>query len=410
MSAFSHSLFSSAPPPRQWLVGPAAVLLCFTLSLPTALGSVALGLFALAWLAAGGWACQWQRWRASPTALWALALLLMFVVGMSYSSASHAQLGNFMGKYAKLLALVAMLGALTDARWQRRALQSFMVGSVIASALSYARFLGVVPAHLGDSVVQGHIHFGTIEAFAAYLFARQAFEPGPRRWLWGLLAALLAFDVIYICIARTGYVVLFALIVLLAAQRLGRKGVLAGGILALAFAAVSFTVFPTAKLRLEQGIQNLRQYERVEATHRGNLDQNSWGLRLQFWRNTLRIIALHPLRGSGTGSMPVEYARIAPQDLLTPNAHNEYLNTTEQVGLIGLVLLLGLGVAAWRDGARLMPVPRDATRAVLVTIGVGSLFNSLLMDVNEGRFFVVMLGVLLAASIGTARHRVGASP
>ena len=74
------------------------------------------------------------------------------------------------------------------------------------------------------------------------------------------------------------------------------------------------------------------------------------------------------------------------------------------------LLLLGLAVAAWRDARGLPRLERDFAWGVLVTIGVGSLFNSLLMDVNEGRFFVVMLGVLLAASIGTARHRVGASP
>lgn len=403
MSASTPSLFTSVRPPRQALVGPAAVLLCLTLSLPTALGSIALGLFALAWLAAGGWACQWQRWRASPTALWAAALLLMFGVGALYGSAPYHQAGDILGKYAKLLVLVALLGSLTEAVWQRRALHGFMLGAVVASLLSYARFAGLVPAGWADSVVQGHIHFGTIEAFAAYLFARQAFEPGPRRWLWALVAAALAFDVIYICIGRTGYVVLFALIVLLAGQRLGTRGVLVGGLVALVLAAVAFTAFPVARQRLDQGLQNLRQYERIEATHQGSLAGNSWGLRLRFWHVTLHIIEQRPLLGSGTGSLPGEYARVAPADLDTSNAHNEFLNTTEQIGLVGLFLLLGLGAAAWRDGARLTPLPRDAARAVLVTIGVGSLFNSLLMDVNEGRFLVVMLGVLLAASVRTGQ-------
>ena len=406
----SISSSSTSRPPRQWLVGPAAVLLCFTLSLPTATGSIALGLFALAWLAAGGWATQWQRWRGSPTAWWSAALLLMLAMGALYSSASHEQAGNILGKYAKLLVLLALLGSLVDPAWRRRATWAFLSGAVLASALSYARFAGVVPQAWVGSVVQGHIHFGIIEACAAYLFARQAIEAGPRRWLWALISALLAFDVLYVGIGGSGYVVLFALIVLLAGQRLGLKGVVIGGVCALLAAAVTFTALPPARLRLEQGLQNLRQYERVEATHEGSLVGNSWGLRLRFWHNTLRIIAVHPLVGSGTGSMPGEYARIAPKDLDTSNAHNEYLNTTEQIGLIGLVLLLGMGIAAWRDAALLPALQRDATQGVLVAIGTGSLFNSLLMDVNEGRFFVVMLGVLLAASIGTARQRVGASP
>jgi len=82
------------------ILGPAAVLLAFTLSLPTATGSAAALLFLAAWLLGGGWAWQWRRFRASPTALWATALLLMFVLGMFYGSGTHAQQMEVMGKYA----------------------------------------------------------------------------------------------------------------------------------------------------------------------------------------------------------------------------------------------------------------------------------------------------------------------
>lgn len=386
-------------PPRQALLGPACVLLAFTLSLPTATGSIAAVLAMLAWAASGGWRCQWQRWRASASAMWATALLAMFLLATSYGHATHAGAWSVLGKYSKLLLLPVIVMGLTDPRWRARALGAFLIGAVVASLLSYVRFFGLVPAHLAESIVQGHIHFGTIEAFAAYAFARLAFEPGRRRWLYAGLAALLCMDVIYVGTGRTGYVVIFALIVLLGAQRLGVKGLLAGAATALLLAAVAFTVFPVARMRMDEGLQNLRQYERVQATHEGSLRENSWGLRLQFWRNTLHIIARHPIVGNGTGSMMVEYASVAPKDLDTSNPHNEFLNTTEQIGLIGLALLLGLAVAAWRDGRRLGAVDRDYAHAVLVTIGVGSLFNSLLMDVNEGRFFVVMLGLLLAAGV-----------
>lgn len=386
-------------PPRQNLVGPAFVLLAFTLSLPTATGSIASVLALFAWVASGGWRCQWQRLRTSPSAMWAIALLVMFLLATSYGEASRADAWGTMGKYAKLLFLPMILLSLTDPRWRVRALRAFLIGTLLASLLSYVRFFGLVPAHLAQSIVQGHIHFGTIEAFAAYAFARMAFDPGRRRWLYALLAALLCVDVMYVGIARTGYVVLLALIVLLGAQRLGTKGVLAGAGTALLLAAIAFTAFPVARMRMEEGLQNLRQYERVEATHEGSLRENSWGLRLQFWRNTLRIISQHPVVGNGTGSMIVEYAHIAPRDFDTSNPHNEFLNTTEQTGLIGLVLLLGLAGACWRDALRLGALDRDFVHGVLVTIGVGSLFNSLLMDVNEGRFFMVMLGVLLSACL-----------
>ncbi len=380
------------------------MLLAFTLSLPTASGSVAAVLFLAAWLLSGGWRWQWRRWRASPTSIWATALLLMFVLGMSYSSGTHAQQADVMGKYAKLLLLPLLIVAVADDTWRQRAVRAFLWGAVLASALSYARFFGWVPQRWEASIVQGHIHFGTIEAFAAFAFARMAFEPGRRRVLWAVLAALLALDVLYVGIARTGYVIVLALVVLLGAQRLGFKGLVAGGLTALLLAGVAFTVFPVARMRMEQGVQNLRQYQRAEAEHDSALADTSWGLRLQFWTNTLHIIEQHPVIGNGTGSMDLQYTRVAPHDPHTANPHNEYLNTTEQLGVIGLLLLLGLAVAAWRDARGLPRLERDFAWGVLVTIGVGSLFNSLLMDVNEGRFLVVMLGILLAASVSTGRR------
>uniref|UniRef100_E6PN58 Putative O-antigen polymerase n=1 Tax=mine drainage metagenome TaxID=410659 RepID=E6PN58_9ZZZZ len=381
------------------LVDLAAVLMAFTLPLPTALGSVATVLLLLAWLLSGRWGEQFQRWRAVPTAMWATALLLMFVIGTTYSAGTGHGVSNFMGKYAKLLLVPVLIMALMDPRWRRRAINAFLLGAVIATALSYARFFNWVPTRLHESVVQGHIHFGTIMAFAAYFFARKAFEPGRWRWLWVLVAAWMAFDLLYINIARTGYVVVFALIVLLAWQRFRLRGLVIGTVAAVVLAGVAFTAFPVAKLRLEQAVSNIQQYKQFERTREGNLDANSLGLRLQFWSNSLRLIAQHPILGTGTGSLHEEYAKLVAgtNTLDAVNPHNEYLSTTVQLGVIGLALLLGMGIAAWRDGLKLPVIERDALQGVIVTIAVGSLFNSLLLDVNEGRFFVVMLGLLLAA-------------
>jgi hypothetical protein len=46
---------------------------------------------------------------------------------------------------------------------------------------------------------------------------------------------------------------------------------------------------------------------------------------------------------------------------------------------------------------------RDVLQALMVTMAIGSLFNSLLLAVNAGRFFAVMLGLLLAGVANRAR-------
>lgn len=395
-----------AEPTRPWrLIDLAAVLLVFTLPLPTAWGSIAVVLLLLAWPWSGRWTEQFQRWKAVPAAMWATALLLMFIIGASYSAGTQHGVINFMTKYAKLLLLPLLVMTMSNERWRQRAIHAFLVGAVLAAALSYARFLGWVPTRCQQSMVQGTIHFGTIMAFAAYFFARKAFASKRLAWLWTLTSACIAFDVLYTNRARTGYVVLFALVVLLAWQRFGWRGMMIGALASTLLAAVAFTTSPVAKRRLDEAISNVHAYAQRQHPHEGMLTGNSMGLRLQFWQNTLALIAKHPLFGTGTGSLHQDYKKLVAgtDTLVAVNPHNEYLGTTAQLGIVGLTLLLGMGASAWRQGLKLPSVDRDAVQAVIATVAIGSLFNSLLLDVNEGRFFVVMLGLLLAGVANQAR-------
>ena len=77
------------------------------------------------------------------------------------------------------------------------------------------------------------------------------------------------------------------------------------------------------------------------------------------------------------------------------NPHNEYLLIGVQTGLVGLVLLLHLFWQHWRLAPRLAtPLETHLARGLLLTIAVGCLFNSLLLDHTEGLLFAWMTGLL----------------
>jgi len=78
----------------------------------------------------------------------------------------------------------------------------------------------------------------------------------------------------------------------------------------------------------------------------------------------------------------------------TVNPHNEYLLVTAQLGLVGLAALLALFWVPWRLAPRLLtPLETHFARALVLTIAVGCLFNSLLIDHVEGLLFALGLGV-----------------
>jgi O-antigen ligase len=122
---------------------------------------------------------------------------------------------------------------------------------------------------------------------------------------------------------------------------------------------------------------------------------------MDFYTGSLQLIAQHPVFGFGTGSFEKEYKTWAEAGGLAltrvPNPHNEYLLVTQQLGLVGLAMLLYFWWIHWRSSRRLEYLPHaQALRGLVLTLVVGSLFNSLLLDAGEGKFYCVLAGILLS--------------
>jgi O-antigen ligase len=124
----------------------------------------------------------------------------------------------------------------------------------------------------------------------------------------------------------------------------------------------------------------------------------SLGLRLEFWRKSLRFFAEAPIVGYGTGSTRglFEQAATGPKLLagseVIGNPHNQTLNVAVQWGVVGiavlyamwwfhLLLFRGDGLVAWIG-------------LLVVTQNIfTSLFNSHLFDFHEGWMYVIGVGV-----------------
>jgi O-antigen ligase len=117
------------------------------------------------------------------------------------------------------------------------------------------------------------------------------------------------------------------------------------------------------------------------------------GLRIDFWKQSLRLIASAPLIGHGTGSIADQFKRNRQaNNFFFNNPHNQTFAVGIQLGLLGigvlwtmwlsqLLLFRGTGTLAWIG-------------LVVVTSNiVGSLFNSFIFDFTEGWIYVIGVGV-----------------
>ena len=119
------------------------------------------------------------------------------------------------------------------------------------------------------------------------------------------------------------------------------------------------------------------------------------------YKNTLSLIKQHPILGGGTGSIVNEYAQLAKSNNLTmytANPHSQFLLTTQELGSVGLIVLILMWLVTWKNSYHLESGDGGILlRGLILAMVIGSLFNSLLLDAGEGKFYCLLVGVFLSA-------------
>ncbi|MGQ0657573.1 MAG: O-antigen ligase family protein [Chromatiales bacterium] len=368
-----------------------AVATAFSLVVSTALCTVTMVLFLVFWIAGGGYRAKLARIQAQPIAISSLALLLMLMLGVAYSSAAPAQALDTLRSYRELLYIPLLLTVFNEPQWQRRGYYAFLIAMALTLIVSYAKFFGWLPfgdPHNENAVFKGRIAHSLLMAYAIYLSAEHFMQQGRWRWLWGSLAALGLVNLLLMIGGRTGYLVFFALIVLFMYRHWRWRGLLGSGLVVVGLVLIAAYSSDIFRARMGEMILDLKSPEAPMAITPGRV-------RLEFYRSTLGLIMRHPMLGGGTGSFIPEYAELAKERDLYPtdNPHNEFLLITTQLGVLGLVLLLMLGYRQWRMSYGLRPEYMAAAQGLVVTMAVGSLFNSLLLDSTEGHFYALLTGI-----------------
>lgn len=392
----------------------ATVLLGLSLSVSTAIDNLLLFVILIGWLLCGHWQNKWANLRANLLSWVLLAFLLLVALGTTWGYGDAAERLRYFSKYAVLLLPLALIALpLADAQ-KRRAATVFGLGILLTLALSYAMWAGVdLPDWLiknndasNPVVFKLHITHSFFVALGAFMFFVGALHARDRRWRWGLgFAAALAVLNLLMVQGRTGQLVLLVLTGYLFIQRFRWRGVIVG-------AGIVVSQLPGVPVlaRYSDGINEIQNWQY------GNKDQSSMGLRMQYAATSLRIIAEHPRIGVGTGGFEHAYgqqiAGTAAQ--ASNNPHNQFLLTTAQLGLPGLILLLAMFVVLWRTSRRLPLVEQVLARGLVLAYLVGNLFNSFLLDHTEKLLFAWAVGLLFsglpAGSKNADRSKYAARP
>ncbi|MEQ1773347.1 MAG: O-antigen ligase family protein [Burkholderiales bacterium] len=379
----------------------AAIGLGFTIPLSVALDNTLLGLLVVGWIVGGCYAVKWATIKNNIVCLGTLALFAVLLLGafLGVQSATDAQ--QHLIKYLDLAIVPVFAYYFRDPVTRQRGLLAFAAAMTLVLACSFLVKFGVLEfggpikgTPLSPVVFKFRVTHNFLMAFSAFLFIRLAMASTLKaeRVIFGVLGLLAVGNVTLMVEGATGYIILLALSLVLVfsvlPKRLAMVAIIAIPMIACVLAAVPG---PFAKR-----VSTITK--EIEAWRPGTSAQySSAGLRLEFYKNTLEIVAEHPVVGVGTGGFPKAYAeKVRGTGMAeTQNPHNEYLMIAAQTGLIGLLALLGLFAMQWIAAKRLPTrLETGLAHGLVVTMVIGCLLNSLLLDHTEGLFYAWLTGLL----------------
>lgn len=390
--------------------------LCVTLALlgfvlPASVAAVAILLGVL--LVLGALAAP-SVWRSAPwrDPVIALGLLLFAYIATHTLLTSGFNLNSWkaINRYHELLIaalLLALFRLVSKPHWFLHAL---VAGTLVYAAVHWlALFWPPLEAYME----RRRISAGFIMATLAFVLLAR----GALRRPWPVAgAAFLVATVFFAVEGRTGHVVMLLLVALAAWVYSPKR-----------WRWIATAALPLLVLALALGSTAVQK--RVNETLAGSSpapdgDLSSTGIRIELARNGLHLAGQYGLTGGGFA----EYLRLSGESAnelyandperhvylerhwsRISNPHNEYL-----------MQLVGGGVAAFALFLMWLVAPtlrRSSSRATQVTLvgtvlafASGCLFNSMLMDFEEGHFYVVLMTWLLARSAAeTAPRHPGAA-
>jgi O-antigen ligase len=369
-----------------------AVLIGLSIPISTALTNILCPLAILLLLAEGQYKQKFNTLRQHPVALFAILLFTFLLIGLLYTPVPLSEAGRIVDKYREWLYIPFFILIFRDQQSREWGLYAFLAAMGITLFLAYLMAISGWQVGKGTPenpfIFKNYITQNLLMALATYFVAIQAWQKPQWRWLLSIVVLLAVYNILFMSAGRTGYLILFCLIVLLFYQAYRIRGILLASLVLILLSVIAYTSSDILRQRIDKIPKDMAAYQQGDS-------HSSIGYRFEFYKNTLYLIAQHPIIGHGTGSFTHEYQQLAEKHGLQPtaNPHSEYLMIGVQLGLIGIGLFIALLYLMWYSTRYLKKEPALLAQGLVVTIAVGCLINSLWLDTTEGHIFAYLIGV-----------------
>jgi len=302
-------------------------------------------------------------------------------------------------RHARLVLILLVFGLIGSRESIYKTMQFLIIGHLFVLFLSYLMWLGVlIPFTQTKLPYEYAVPFtssleqpvmSALVVVLIWYFKDKWFQIYGKVPVY-IAAVLCIFNVFFIMMGRTGFIVMLLALTFIVFFELPKKFKWVALILPIILGYALFTLSPRLQSRTLEIHSGVKEYQS------GNVEKSE-SLRLDYWHRSLLSIREHPIVGSGVGSWRDQYQEYGGKESNPPtNPHNQFLLWWVEAGGIGLILLITLFVAFYRDANRLNQQESRALICITSLAIVMSLFNCPFYGVGMGEFFMLLFGCLLA--------------
>lgn len=382
----------------------------FAIVLPTALPNIFLALFLFFSILGGNFRFKYELIVSNSIALICIAIFLLLVIGLVYTSASMDDALSMLKKYSKFIYVPLLLCAFHEQRWKKIGYVAFISGVTLMMFLSYMTLFGWQPesiyagAYAGpyydeNIVFRSRIAHATLVAFLVYLFIQHAITSNQLiiRALFIGLAIFASINVLIMVPSRSGQLLWVVLMLLLIYQHFDWKRIVVGLVVVPVLASGILITSETSRTRIIEVIND------IELIKEGNY-RTSLGYRVIWAKGGWDAFKSSPIIGTGTGSFYNEFKKYLQtksmknaEKYYSKNPHNGYVSVGVQLGSLGLIILFLLFIQQWRISNSFSDFGSDIAKGFVITVVVSNFMNSFIYSHTQGIFFAIFTALLFSA-------------
>lgn len=417
-------------------------LVLFVSSLPFSfilINNIALFLLALNWLIESNIVNKLERMKRNRLLFLFIQLYAVYLFGLSYSQNMHQGIFELEKKLTLLfLPLILSTSNTIPARDLRLVFKTFVASCTIAAVICYGYAIAlnykeghtltyVYNAIFNDIHLEGRYYYFNYWYFTYELFAKPlsmhpiyfamylVFSSCVSVWLWAdfsnwkrslLLISLLSFNFVTVVLlssrAQLAIFVLLATIFILF-QSYQRKKIITGITIMLFVYGLGVSIILLNPIARERFIDSNKPGRHYSDNKYG---EGGLSLRKYKWLYTMEAIKNHPIIGSGTGDSQDELQEIYEANHfkigydLHYNSHNQFLQTTLEVGIIGLISLL----VCFVGGFFLAFKTKNYLYVFFIILFFLSCFSESMLEVNKGIVFFSFFNAIFAFHFLNSKH------